>query len=77
MFKRQCHEVFWVKFFIKQLLQLLVRFDMSRKQDCEAGTGTGLNRINLGTPAPEPVPYLVYGSGYEEMKQTTQNNLTM
>ncbi len=41
---------------------------LSLNQDC----GTGQNRINLGTPAPEPEPYSEYGSGYKEMKEKTQ-----
>jgi hypothetical protein len=41
-------------------------------QVCGAGTGTGRNRIHLGTPE----PYSEYGSGseYKEMKKTTQKN---
>ncbi len=40
-----------------------------------AGTGTGQNRIHLGTLAPEPYSEYGSGSGYKEMKQTTQKIL--
>jgi hypothetical protein len=41
------------------------------KQGC--GAGTGRNRIHLGTSAPEPYSkWYGSGSGYKEMKQTTQ-----
>jgi hypothetical protein len=51
-------------------------------QGCGAGTGTGSrtgtdqNSIHMGTPEPEPYSEYGYGSGYKEMKQTTQKNLT-
>jgi hypothetical protein len=45
------------------------------KQGCGAGTGTGRNRIHLGTLGPEPYSEYGSGSGYKEMKQKTQKNV--